>query len=84
MWISSEKDRELGAAVSEIKALKASEVLKDKALEEVLSTQLDLLFLHTFAYYSLAIISFGNEIPIFHSSEMNFKDWKESWKLVKM
>lgn len=30
-----EKDRELGVAVSEIKALKASEVLKDKALEEL-------------------------------------------------
>ncbi|OIT05742.1 PREDICTED: microtubule-associated protein 70-5-like [Nicotiana attenuata] len=30
-----EKDRELGAAQSEIKALKATEVLKDKALEEL-------------------------------------------------
>ncbi|PHU16825.1 Microtubule-associated protein 70-1, partial [Capsicum chinense] len=30
-----EKDRELGAALSEIKALKATEVLKDKALEEL-------------------------------------------------
>ncbi|XP_055801438.1 microtubule-associated protein 70-5-like [Solanum dulcamara] len=30
-----EKDRELGVALSEIKALKATEVLKDKALEEL-------------------------------------------------
>ncbi|MCD7447626.1 hypothetical protein HAX54_032244 [Datura stramonium] len=30
-----EKDRELGAALSEVKALKATEVLKDRALEEL-------------------------------------------------
>lgn len=32
----AEKDRQLGAAQGEIKALRATEVLKDKAIEEVL------------------------------------------------
>lgn len=32
---TAEKDRELGVASSEIKALRATIVLKDKALEEV-------------------------------------------------
>lgn len=38
----SEKDRELGAAQGEIKGLKATEVLKDKALEEVLEEHLQI------------------------------------------
>lgn len=36
LWKFPEKKRELGAAQSEIKALKTTDVLKDMALEEVL------------------------------------------------
>lgn len=38
----AEKDRELGAAQGEIKGLRATEVLKDKALEEVLKEYLQI------------------------------------------
>ena len=36
--IIPEKDREFGAAQAEIKALRATEALKDKAIEEVVKT----------------------------------------------
>jgi hypothetical protein len=41
----SEKDRELGAAQGEIKALRATEALKDKAVEEVIKNHMQTLSL---------------------------------------
>lgn len=38
MGVSSDKDRELGEAQAEIKALKLSERLREKAVEEVISS----------------------------------------------
>lgn len=52
LTLIADKDRLLGEAQSEIKALRATEALKDKAVEEVIKEyQWPILHFHTFFFF---------------------------------
>ena len=46
MFVSADKDRELGDAHAEIKALRLSERLREKAVEEVLYLSVRMFWFH--------------------------------------